>query len=251
MIPFIRVNITTRKEQSMSPSRLAIVAATLLAVPAAAQAPPAPAAALPETVSVSGSGRVERAPDRATFTVGVQTMAPTVAGALQENSARVAALIAALKRLGAADREIRTSQVSIYPQQEQQGRVPKVVGYQVSNSITVSREDPAAVGKFLQAAVDAGANTVSGVSFSVSDPARGRDAALQSAMGDARAKAEVLARAAGRALGRAIAIAEGAGVRPPVPFAFEAKAMRQSAEVPIEAGTEEASFTVSVVFELR
>ena len=236
----------------MSPRRLAVLAATLLAVPAGAQAPTAaaPAATVPETVSVSGTGRVELVPDRASFTVGVQTMAPTVAGALQENSARAAAIIAALKRLGATDREIRTSQVSIYPQQEQQGRVPKVVGYQVSNSITVTREDPAAVGKFLQAAVDAGANTVSGVSFGVSDPARGRDAALQSAVADARAKAEVLARAAGRTLGRVIAIAEGGGVRPPAPMAYEMKAMR-TAEVPVEPGSEERSFTVSVVFELR
>src|SRR6266571_4464068 len=178
MIPFIRVNITTRKEPSMNPSRFAVLAASLLAVPAAAQAPiaAAPTAAVTETVSVNGTGRVELAPDRATFTVG--------------------------------------------------------------------GEDPASVGKFLQAAVDAGANTVSGVSFSVSDPARGRDAALQSAMADARAKAEVLARAAGRALGHVIAIAEGGGVRPPVPLAFEMKAMRQAAEVPIEPGTEEESFTV-------
>jgi len=238
----------------MNPSRLAVLAATLLAVPAAAQAPsalaPAPAAA--ETVSVSGTGHVQLTPDRATFTVGVQTMAPTVTAAVQESNARVAAIIAALKRLGASDREIRTSQVSIYPQQEQPGgRAPKVVGYQVSNSITVTREDPASVGKFLQAAVDAGANTVSGVSFTVSDPARGRDVALQAAFADARAKAEVLARAAGRTLGRAIAIAEGGGVRPPVPMAFEMKAMSRSAEVPIEPGTEEMSFMVSVVFELR
>lgn len=238
----------------MNPSRLAVVAAALLAVPAAAQAPiaAAPGAATPETVSVSGTGRVELTPDRATFTLGVQTMGPTVAGALQENNARVAAIIAALKRLGAGDREIRTSQVSIYPQQEAAGgRAPKVVGYQVSNSITVAREDPASVGKFLQAAVDAGANTVSGVSFTVSDPARGRDVALQAAFADARAKAEVLARAAGRTLGRAIAIAEGTGVRPPVPLPYAQAAAVRAAEVPIEAGSQEVSFTVSVVFELR
>src|SRR5438094_4012648 len=231
----------------MNPSRLLVLAATLLAVPAAAQPPAAPT----ETLSVSGTGRVELTPDRAVFSVGVQTMAPTVAAALQENSARASAIIAALKRLGAADREIRTSQVSIYPQQEQPGgRAPKIVGYQVSNGITVVREDPSAVGKFLQAAVDAGANTISGVSFTVSDPTRGRDTALQAAVADARAKAEVLARAAGRTLGRVISIAEGGGVRPPVPMAYEMKAMR-TAEVPVEPGSEERSFTVSVVFELR
>ncbi|HEY2942787.1 MAG TPA: SIMPL domain-containing protein [Vicinamibacteria bacterium] len=233
----------------MNPSRLAVLAAMLLALPAAAQSPAAPAA---ETVSVHGTGRAELTPDRAVFTVGVQTMAPTVAAAVQESNARASAIIAALKRLGAADRDIRTSQVSIYPQQEQTaGRAPKIAGYQVSNSITVSREDPAAVGKFLQAAVDAGANSVSGVGFTVSDPARGRDAALQAAFADARAKAEILARAAGRSLGRALNIVEGGAVRPPVPMQYEKLALGRSADVPIEAGTEEVSFGVSVVFELR
>jgi uncharacterized protein len=233
----------------MNPSRLAVLATMLLAVPAAAQAPPALAAA--ETLSLSGTGRVELAPDRAVFTVGVQTTAPTVATALQENNTRVSTIVAALKRLG-ADREIRTSHVSIYPQQEQQGgRAPKIVGYQVSNNITVTRDDPASVGKFLQAAVDAGANSVSGVSFTVSDPTRGRDVALQAAFADARAKAEVLARAAGRAVGRALTIAEGSMARPPVPVPYEMRAMRGSADIPIESGTEEVSFSVSVVFELR
>src|SRR2546428_12318613 len=234
----------------MTPGRLAVLAVTRLAVPAAAQAPAAPGAA--DTVSVNGTGRVELTPDRAVFTVGVQTMAPSVAAAAQENNARASAIITALKRLGAADRQIRTSQVSIYPQQEQQGgRAPKIVGYQVSNSITVTHEDPAAVGKLLQAAVDAGANSVSGVGFTVSDPARGRDGALQAAFGDARAKAEVLARAAGRTVGRALSIVEGGAVRPPVPMRYEMKTMSRSADVPVEPGTEEVRFTVSVVFELR
>ena len=238
----------------MNPSRLAVVAAALLAVPAAAQAPTAlaPASAPADTVSINGTGRVELTPDRAVFTVGVQTMAPSVAAAAQENNARASAIITALKRLGAADRQIRTSQVSIYPQQEQQGgRAPKIVGYQVSNSITVTHEDPAAVGKLLQAAVDAGANSVSGVGFTVSDPARGRDGALQAAFGDARAKAEVLARAAGRTVGRALSIVEGGAVRPPVPMQYEMKTMSRSADMPVEPGTEEVRFTVSVVFELR
>jgi len=238
----------------MNPSRFAVLAATLLAIPASAQAPTAlpPVSAPADTVSVNGTGRVELTPDRAVFTVGVQTMAPSVAAAAQENNGRASAIIAALKRLGATDRQIRTSQVSIYPQQEQQaGRAPKIVGYQVSNSITVTHEDPAAVGKLRQAAVDAGANSVSGVGFAVSDPARGRDGALQAAFADARAKADVLARAAGRTVGRAITIVEGGAVRPPVPMQYEMKAMSRSADMPVEPGAEELSFTVSVVFELR
>ncbi|HEV8253192.1 MAG TPA: SIMPL domain-containing protein [Vicinamibacteria bacterium] len=236
----------------MNSRLVAVLVTTLLAATAAAQAPVPREPGGPETVSVSGTGRAELTPDRAVFTVGVQTVAPTVAAALQENNSRVAAIIATLKRLGAADREIRTSQMSIYPQQDHQaGRLPRITGYQVSNSVIVTRDDPSTVGKLLQAAVDAGANSVSGVGFVVSDPARGRDAALQAAFADARAKAEVLARAAGRALGRTIAIAEGGGVRPPMPMPYAMKMEAQASEVPIMTGTEEVTFSVSVVFELR
>jgi uncharacterized protein YggE len=239
-------------------SRPGLVALATVALPLSglAQTPPPPApreAALVETISVSGVGRVTVTPDRATFTVGVQSMAPTVAAAVQDNNTRVAAIVDALRKLGATDREIRTSQISIYPQQDHQpNRPPRITGYQVSNTVIVTRSNPAEVGRFLQAAVDAGANTVSGVSFTVSDPARGREGALQAAFADARAKADVLAKAAGRATGRAISITEGTAVTPP-PYPRGRVAMMEAkqADMPVEPGAEELTFTVSVVFELR
>jgi uncharacterized protein len=231
----------------------ALLAAVTAPAGAQTPAPPAPRdVAAAETISVSGVGRVTLPPDRASFSVGVQSMGTTVAAAVQDNNTRVAAIVAALRKLGAGDREIRTSQVSIYPQQDAQpNRAPRIVGYQVSNNVTVTRPDPTEVGRYLQAAVDAGANTVSGVSFTVSDPAKGRETGLQAAFADARAKADVLARAAGRTVGRALAITEGTAVTPPpYPFA-RAQAMEMKMDMPIEAGAEELTFSVSVVFELR
>lgn len=233
----------------------ALLTAALIPAPPAGQTPPPPAprqAAQMETVSVTGEGRATLAPDRVSFTAGVETTDPALGPALEENNRRLAGLIAALKKQGVAGKEIRTSQVSISPQMDyQQGKRPRIVGYQVTNLVTVTRDDPADAGKLLQAALDAGANHVSGLSFTVADPTRGRDAALASAVADARAKAEVLARAAGRALGRALSITEGsAPPGPPIPFRAEAMQAR-GADVPVEPGTEELRFTVSVVFELR
>jgi len=97
-------------------------------------------------------------------------------------------------------------------------------------------------------------NQSSGLNFEVSDPSRGRDAGLKAAFDDAKSKASLLAQAAGRALGPAIAISEGGGTGAPPPrpygIAMAAKAEAVS-EVPVEAGTQENSYTVSVVFELR
>jgi len=204
-----------------------------------------------QTISVTGVGHVTLTPDRASFTAGVQTVAPSLTAATQENAARMTAVVAALKRAGAGEREIRTFGLSIYPQQAVgDGKAPRIVGYQVTNNVMVTKDNPAAIGALIEAAVQAGANTVSGVTFMVSDPARGRDAGLQAAFADARAKADVLAKAAGRTAGRALAITEGGAPAAPMPM-FRQRAEVAGFSAPVESGAEELTFTVSVVFELQ
>jgi uncharacterized protein YggE len=210
-----------------------------------------------ETISVSGTGKTMVMPDRFSFTVGVQTQAPAVEDAVEQNNRKVAAVIAALKKAGTTDSEIKTSGFYINPQQEYQERMPpRVVGYQVSNNVTVTRETMSDAGKLLQVAVAAGVNQASGLNFTVSDPAKGRDEGLGRAFADARARAAALAQAAGRTLGRALSITEGGGSYPqPVPIyargmaSMAAKA--EVSEVPVESGTQENTYTVAVVFELR
>ena len=225
-----------------------------LAAPVMAQTNTPREAALVDTVSVTGTARVRTQPDRFSFTVGVQTQAPTVEEAVNENNSRVAAVTAALKKVGAQPNEIQTSGFSIYPQQDySQGRLPRLLGYQVSNSLTVTKKQIAEAGKLLQAAISAGVNTSSGLSFSVSDPTRGRNEGLRAAFDDARSKASLLATAAGRTLGPAIAITEGTepNVVPRPLAGVRAMAAKIESEVPVESGTEELTFTVSVVFGLR
>ena len=146
-----------------------------------------------ETVSVTGTGKTILVPDRFTFQVGVQTMGNTVDEAVAENNRRVAAVIAALKKAGATDRDIQTSNFNIWPQQDyQEGRLPRILGYQVSNNITVRSEKIDQAGKLLGIAIGAGVNTSSGLQFQVSDPARGRVTGLKAAFDDAKAKATLL-----------------------------------------------------------
>jgi uncharacterized protein YggE len=229
------------------------VVALALSAGALAQSAPPP----PDTVSVTGVGRVRAAPDRFSFNVSVQTTSPTVEEAVNENNTKVAAVIAALKSAGATADEIQTSNFSIYPQQDysqqQQGKLPRVVGYQVSNSITVTKKQVADAGRLLQVAIAAGVNQTSGLSFSVSDSARGRDEGLRAAFADARAKASLLAQAAGRTLGPAMTINEIGSMtpQPPRPMGVRAMAAVVAEPVPVESGTEELMFTVSVVFGMR
>lgn len=231
---------------------------TLAAASAIAQpAPPPHQMMMPaDVVTVSGTGRATVTPDRFSFTAGVQTVSKTVDEAVAENNRRTSAAIAALKKAGAADKDIQTSNFSIYPQQDySQGSLPRILGYQVSNNITVRSDKIADAGKYLGVAINAGVNTASAINFEVSDPARGRDQGLRAAFDDARAKATLLAQSAGRTLGRAIMISEGMQQSPPPqPYPMRAMAMEAKAvsqDVPVESGSEELTFTLTVTFELR
>ena len=225
--------------------------AAFIATSAIAQTPQP----LIESVTVSGTGRSIVTPDRFTFSVGVQTMAPTVDDAVAENNRRVASVIAALKKAGAQDKDIQTSQFSIYPQQDyQQGKLPRIVGYQVSNNISVRSTKVAEAGRLLGIAVAAGVNNSSGINFEVSDPAKGREQGLRAAFDDARAKASLLAQAAGRTLGRALLISEGVHQQePPRPMmrTMAMEAQVANADIPVESGSQEVVFNVTVTFELR
>ena len=229
--------------------------AAVTASTALAQAAQPIAAAMPESITVTGTGRATVTPDRFSFTLGVQTIAPTVDEAVNDNNAKVASVIAALKKAGAEDKNIQTSQFNIWPQQDyQEGRLPRILGYQVSNSITVRSTKIADAGRLLGIALSAGVNTSSGINFENSNPSAGRDQGLRSAIEDARAKAALLAQAANRTLGKAIVISEGVQAQPPVyPMARSAAVAMEAkvGDVPVESGSQEVTYVVTVTYELR
>jgi uncharacterized protein len=230
-------------------SSLIIIACATGAI---AQTPSIPIPPPWESISVSGTGRSSVTPDRFSFNVGVQTMANTVDDAVAQNNKKVAAVLAALKAAGAQEKDIQTSNFNIWPQQDyKEGNPPRILGYQVTNSVTVRSTKVADAGRLLGVAIGAGVNTSSGINFEVADPARGRDQGLNAAFNDAKAKAMLLARAAGRTLGRVLTVSDGTAP-PPQPYPVQRMAaMEARADVPIESGTQEQTYTVSVTFELR
>ena len=167
---------------------LTLAAAALVAVAAFAgvgrpEAARGDVAASPDTVTTTGHGVVTVVPDEATVSAGVHTQAATAAGALSQNAKLMNSVIAALKAAGGSD--LQTQQVSLYPQTNDQNQV---TAYVADNSVS-AKTKIAGAGALIDAAVAAGANTVSGPSLDVSDrDARYRDA-LGKAVEDARAKA--------------------------------------------------------------
>lgn len=207
------------------------------------------------TISVTGRGEVAAVPDMAVLTLGVETEAPSAEGALSANTEAVHRVIGTVRERGIDDRDIQTSSLQVYPvyerrpQQTGPGPEGSVSGFRVSNQVTVRIRDLEMIGEALSASVEAGANRIGGLAFSVSDPAALMDEARRKAVADARKTAALLAEAAGAGLGPVRSISETAGHDP---FPRDGMTMRAEAAmaVPIEAGESIIAASVSVVWDL-
>ncbi|MDX2235246.1 MAG: SIMPL domain-containing protein [Hyphomonadaceae bacterium] len=202
-------------------------------------------------LTVSAEARASARPDIATITTGVVTEAPTAEAALAANAQRMAAVIAAIKRAGVAERDIQTSQLSVQPQMVYGENVPpRVTGYQATNTVSVKVRAMANVGKTVDAVVGQGSNQLNGVAFDIDNPEPALDLARADAFKRARARADIYAAAAGMKVHRIVSIAEGGSVQPPMPVPMMAMA-RAAADTPVAPGEVTLTANVTVMFELR
>ncbi len=204
-------------------------------------------------VEVSGEGSVRAAPDFARVTLGVTTTGKDAREAMAANAKSANALVALIKSEGVSPTDIQTSDVSISPmisnQPPAQASAPTIVGYSVSNSVTVAVRDISGLGALLDKAVGAGANSIYGIGYGENDPSALLDKARPLAVADARRKAEIYAAAGGAKIGRLMELTEEPGARP-LAFAARAYAPAAAAPTPIEAGEDKLTVTIMARFEL-
>lgn len=206
-------------------------------------------------ISVSGHGEVLAVPDLATVSLGVMTSAETAQEALAANTKAMNDLLAVLQQQGVAGRDIATSNFNVQPRYDygQGGTQPaKVVGYDVSNTVTVVARKVEALGDLLDRAVGAGSNQIHGIGFSVAKADALLDTARKNAVADARRKAEIYAAAGGFALGDIISLSEGGGIQPPMPMVMKSAMASDSAgPVPVAQGEQALAVDVSIVWEIK
>jgi uncharacterized protein len=219
---------------------LAASAVAGVAQPRLGHAAGTPSAA--KTITVTGNGSVTTVPDRASFSFTVDSRAATAKAALAQNADAAAAVIAALKNAGVASRDLQTGQVSLSPQQSDDGTT--VVGYVASNSVNAATA-LAKAGALVDAAVGAGATGVSGPSFTRSDADALYGDALKTAVANAGDKAKTLAAASGLTLGGVQTIVEGSQAQPVV---YSAGKAMDAAATPIEPGSQSIDASVTVTY---
>ena len=202
-------------------------------------------------LTVVGHGSFEAAPDMATITMGVTAEARTAAAALASNSADTAKVLAVIKSAGVAPRDVQTSGLSLSPlwnnRSSGSNKRPAIVGYSVSNQVTVRVRALADLGRLLDAVVSDGATQFHGLSFGLQDPVPAADNARTAAVHDAARKAQLYADAAGVSLGHILEISETGG-RAPQPMQMREMAMADA--VPIAQGEVSIGVTVTIIYEI-
>lgn len=243
-----------------APTRLfamAVVGAgLLLSAPVAAQSLPGANEKSPGTISLQGTGEIAAAPDMAIITSGVITIKETARAALDANNAAMSELFALLSAFKIDERDMQTSDFSIFPQYVQPNRrdnngnpkLPRIVSYQVSNTLNVRVRDLESLGQLLDLSVSVGANQIQSIRFAVTNTAPLFAEARRNAMADAIAKAELYAEAAGVSLGPIISITELGGERPR--FQSSMASIERNTAVPVSAGELTFSKQVQVVWQL-
>jgi uncharacterized protein YggE len=232
--------------------------ATIVASAPATILPPTPAAPTdqPHTISVTGSGTVLGTPDIATAQIGVQTRDADATKAVAANTTKMTAIIAALKAQGIAEKDIQTTNFSVSAQQDvdANGQPKGTMTFIVDNTVDITVRDLTKVGVVLSASVDAGANNIYGVSYSVADHSALEAQARDAAMADAKARATQLAKDAGTVLDAPISISESISNGPTPYFARDAVpgvASAASAPVPVQSGQISVQIQVNVTYQMH
>ena len=214
----------------------------------------------PRTITVSATGMVEREPEQGLVLLAVESESQNAKAAADANATKMSQLVAALRRAGVADRNIRTLSYELRPEYSQQvtreqREPPRITGYRAINMVQITVDTVTRMGGIIDVAISSGANRVDNISFRLRDHQAAHLEAVSIAMRTARREAQAVAEAAGERLGPALSIHTGGYAPPPPPMPVMYRrdvAMEQAMAppTPVEGGTLSVMANVTVVFKL-
>jgi len=167
-----------------------------------------------KTITVTSTASVGSEPDEAVVTLGVTTQDPDSATALGRNGDTVDAVVAAVEGAGVAGDDVRTTRLDLARRTIHRRTPQETTVFVADSALEITVRDMDTVGDVIQAGVEAGATSVRGVRFGVSDPAKARSEALDAAVHGARTKADAMAAAAGTTVTGVVTIDEQGASQP-------------------------------------
>lgn len=236
--------------QTLLAAVMLFAAVSLSAQQASSPMPVAP----PPSIITSAQGEARVTPDRATIYIGVETHAATAAQASTANAQKQRAVIDTLHALGIGNDQISTTNYNVYPQQSFQpdkgDKVPKVVGYNVTNTVRVEVRKLEQLGTLLDAVLTKGANAINSLEFYSSNQDEARRSALTMAVARARGDAEALAKGAGGHLGELLEVSSAPMSLPPRPYpmAMRMEMAKGADSTPIAPGEQTLNVNVTATW---
>lgn len=201
----------------------------------------------------TGIATVSAEPEIAQITFGVDLRGDDPTAIVNEAAQKINRAIAAARELGVAENDLQTTGYNVWVEtvyDPQTGQPTRQVVYHVSHFVMATLRDLSKTGNLLAAVVEAGANSISGINFTVENPDALVKQARQKALENARAQAEQMAQALGISLGKPILVSEGGGY--PVVSLVRAEGMGGGAEAPtISPSAFSVTISVQVVYEIR
>jgi hypothetical protein len=210
-------------------------------------------------ITVSGTGEVYAAPDLAITSFSVVTEARTVAEALDDNTEKMNAVIQAMKDKGIEDKDLKTTNFSIYPRYEWEDKGAdyyppegerNLVGYEVTQTLEVKIRDLENVAAALEAGVDAGSNQVGNITFTIENADELKDQAREEAINEAKDKAEILADQLGLRLLDVASFSENGGYYYERSFDSSVGAAAEE-YMKIESGEIKIQISVSITYKVK
>jgi len=204
-------------------------------------------------ITVTGVGTISVVPDAIRFNATVSALASTNAAALSTASKSAAAVRTALLKAGIATKDIRSANISVYPEYNwTQEAGTKITGYRASQSFDVLVRTASKAGSIIEAVVTAGGDSVQlgGVMPTTLNPATSTEEARAAAVANAKSKATSYAKLLGTSIGKVLSLEEQSSPVYSTPFPM-AKASADAAAVEIDLGEQDVTVTITVRWALN
>lgn len=206
------------------------------------------------SITISGEGKISATPDIGVIDLGVVSDAKTVATAQKDNVEKMNKITKALKDLGVEEKDLKTTNYSIYPRYQYISGRSDIIGYEVSQTLEVKIRNLDKVGDVLSKTAELGANQVGSLSFTFDDPEKLNVEARNKAIANAKEKAEALSNVLDVKLVRIINFSESSYI-PPVPYYSEkALGIGGGGGTPtpdIQTGQNEITANVTITYEIN
>ena len=204
------------------------------------------------TLSASGTGSASTNPDVVDIQLGVDTVEPEVAEAVDQNTVKMKEIMALFGDMGVDEKDIQTTNYNLWVEEvyDPSGQPTGEKRFHVSNTVSVRLRDLTQIGNLIEEATKAGVTNVFGITFGVADTTELEQAALENAIDNAHGKAEGMASKMESSLGPVVNVIEGGYFSPPMPVAAEGIGGGGAGDVPISQGQFSITAQVQVIYEL-